>query len=116
MVNAVTVKGLAARLSKAEELVADGAVFPVAGLNGYAVVRNGDGDSMYFVRFESGHERCTCPDFANRQGKAGLPCKHILAAELALGNRPQQPAPAKRHMPPTELGLSLLKGTDKLAA
>lgn len=116
MVTATTVKSLAARLSKAEELVANGAVFPVAGLTGYAVVRNGDGDSMYFVRFESGHERCTCPDFAIRQSKAGLPCKHILAAQLALGGRPQSPAPAKRTPPPTELGLSLIMGERKAAA
>ncbi len=100
MVNAVTVKGLAARLDKAEQLVADGAVFPVAGCDSYAVVRNGGGDSMYLVRFDTGRENCTCPDFKNRQGTAGLPCKHILAAELALGDRPQPPAPAAAAVDP----------------
>ncbi|HUG13969.1 MAG TPA: hypothetical protein VMM78_03030 [Thermomicrobiales bacterium] len=95
MVTATTVKGLADRLARAEALVADGAVFSVAGLVGYAVVRNGDGDSMYFVRFESWYERCTCPDFAHRQGKAGLPYKHILAAELALGGPPPAAAPSQ---------------------
>jgi len=94
MVTAKTVKGLADRLAKAEALVTDGAVFPVAGCDGYAVVRNGDGTQMYLVRFAAGHENCTCPDFKNRQGVAGLPCKHILAAELALGNTPQPPTPA----------------------
>lgn len=94
MVTAKTVKGLADRLAKAEALVADGAVFPVAGSEGYAVVRNGDGTQMYLVRFTAGHENCTCPDFKQRQGKSGLPCKHILAAELALGSNPQPPAPA----------------------
>ena len=94
MVTAKTVQGLAARLDKAEALVADGAVYPVAGCDGYAVVRNGDGNQFYLVRFQSGHENCTCPDFKNRQGAAGLPCKHIMAAELALGDRPQPPAPA----------------------
>jgi len=94
MVSAKTVKGLADPLTKAEQLVADGAVFPVAGCAGYAVVRNGGSDSMYLVRFDAGHENCTCPDFKQRQGAAGLPCKHIMAAELALGDRPQPPAPA----------------------
>jgi hypothetical protein len=115
MVTAKTVKGLAERLAKAEALVADGAVYPVAGLAGYAVVKNGSGDSMYFVRFDAGHERCTCPDYQNRQGAAGLPCKHILAAELALGSTPQPPAtPAKR---PVDLapGIALITG-GKVAA
>ena len=94
MVTANTIKALATRLDKAEHLVADGSVYPVAGCDGYAVVRNGDGTQMYLVRFAAGHENCTCPDFKNRQGAAGLPCKHILAAELALGNTPQPPAPA----------------------
>ena len=94
MVTAQTVKGLAQRLEKAQELVDAGAVFPVAGLEGYAVVRNGDGTQMYMVQHAEGRERCTCPDFQHRQKSAGLPCKHILAAQLALGDRPQPPAPA----------------------
>jgi len=97
MVTATTVKALAARLEKAEQLVADGAVFPVAGCDGYVVVRNGDGNQFYLVRFDAGHENCTCPDFQQRQKAAGQPCKHLLAAELAgspLGtDRPQPPAP-----------------------
>ncbi|RIK36687.1 MAG: hypothetical protein DCC58_18970 [Chloroflexi bacterium] len=92
MVTAKTVKSLAERLTKAEQLVADGAVLPVAGLSGYAVVRNGDGSSMYLVRFEQSHEHCTCPDYQQRQKQAGLPCKHIMAAQLALGSTPQSPA------------------------
>jgi hypothetical protein len=93
MVTVKTVKGLADRVAQAEALDAAGAVFPVAGLNGYAVVRNGDGTQMYFVRYETAHERCTCPDFQNRQGAANLPCKHIMAAELALGSNPQPTPP-----------------------
>jgi len=93
MVTATTIKALATRLQKAEALVAGGAVYPVSGCDGYVVVRNGDGTQMYLVRFAAGHENCTCPDFKNRQGAAGLPCKHIMAAELALGDRPQPPAP-----------------------
>ena len=102
MVTAKVVKGLAERLERAEQLVAEGAVFPVAGLPGYAVVKNGDGTQFYFVCFESGHERCTCPDFEQRQKAAGLPCKHIMAAELALGSNPQQPAPASKVSPEAE--------------
>lgn len=89
MVSAATVKSLSERLAKAEQLITDGAVFPVAGCPGYAVVRNGDGDSMYLVRIDAGHENCTCPDYKNRQRAAGLPCKHIMAAELALGIAPE---------------------------
>jgi len=110
MVTAKTVKGLADRLTKAGQLVADGAVFPVAGCAGYAVVRNGGGDSMYLVRFEAGHENCTCPDFKQRQGTAALPCKHILAAQLALGNDPQSPAPVEVKRPDPAIGLAILTG------
>src|SRR4051794_9364249 len=94
MVTAKTVKGLAERLAKAGALVEAGAVFPVAGLDGYAVVCNGDGTQMYLVRFQAGHEHCTCPDYGQRQQTAGLPCKHLLAAELALGGDAQPPTPA----------------------
>src|SRR5688572_5990038 len=104
MVNATTVKGLAERLAKAEQLVVDGAVFPVAGLDGYSVVRNGDGTQMYLVRFESGHEHCTCPDFKQRQQQAGLPCKHILAAQLADGGNPAADALARELWDAVEAG------------
>ena len=83
MVTAATVKGLAERLAKAEQLVASGAVYPVAGLDGYAVVKNGDGSQMYLVRTDAEHEHCTCPDFTARQEAQGLPCKHLMAAQLA---------------------------------
>ncbi len=49
MVNAQDVRKLAERLAKAEAVVRDGAVFPVVGLDGYAVVRNGDGTKFYAV-------------------------------------------------------------------
>ena len=110
MVTAATVKSLATRLAKAEALIADGAVFPVAGCVGYAVVRNGGGDSMYLVRFDAGHENCTCPDFKQRQGTADLPCKHLMAAELALGGTaPQSPAPIAIRPDPA-IGLAILIG------
>ncbi len=50
---------------------------------------------MYLVRFDTGRENCTCPDFKNRQGTADLPCKHLLAAQIMeAGDKPQPPAPA----------------------
>lgn len=88
MVTAGMIKSLASRLSKAEELVQAGAVFPVAGQEGYSVVRNGDGSQMYLVRTTEGRENCSCPDFQQRQKRAGMPCKHILAAQL-LGQQGQ---------------------------
>ena len=83
-------------MSKAEQLVADGAVFPVARLPGYAVLRNGDATQMYLVRFEEGKESCTCPDFQHRQSKAGQPCKHILAATIGTTGE-AAPEPASRN-------------------
>ena len=102
MVTATTVKGLATRLEKAKALVADGAVFPVAGCDGYAVVRNGDGTQMYLVRMDAGHENCTCPDFKQRQQAAQLPCKHILAAQLAFSSAPQ-PTPSAAAADPVKI-------------
>lgn len=94
MVTAKTIKGLSERLGRAEELVVTGAVFPVAGLDGYAVVRNGDGTQMYLVRFETGQEHCTCRDFTERQKALELPCKHILAAQLATDGGAGRVAPS----------------------
>jgi predicted nucleic acid-binding Zn finger protein len=91
MVNVLTVKGLVDRYAKAEALIEAGAVVPAAGLAGYAVVRNGDGTQMYLVRFEAEHQNCTCPDFQERQKDADLPCKHLIAAELAA-TRAAKPA------------------------
>jgi len=119
MVTAKMVQALAARLDKAELLVTDGAVFPVAGLADYAVVRNGDGTQMYLVRITDGHENCTCPDYQQRQKAAGMPCKHLLAAQLALENTPQPPA-APVAMLPTKIdpsaGLAAIMAPRKVAA
>lgn len=115
MVSASEIRKLAERLAKAEELVDAGAVFPVAGLEGYAVVRNGDGNSMYLVRFEAGKESCTCPDFQQRQSKAGQPCKHILAASLgASSEAPTTPAAEPERMD-VAAEIKRLKGERSLA-
>jgi len=106
MVTAKTVKGLAERLIKAEQLVESGAVYPVAGCERYWVVKNGTGDSMYLVRTDAGHEHCSCPDFQQRQKAAGLPCKHLLAAQIVVaGETPQPPAPVA--MLPTKIDSAL---------
>lgn len=83
MVNAKQVAGMVERFQKAQALVAASAVSPISGLDGYYVVRNGNGDSMYLVRIDAEHECCSCPDFQQRQKDAGMPCKHLLAAQLA---------------------------------
>ena len=132
MVTAQTVKGLAQRLEKAQVLVDDGAVFAVAGVAGYAVVRNGDGSQMYLVEYGAGRERCSCPDYQQRQKMAGLPCKHIIAAQLALGDRPQASAPAavpvedpataddpewmRQGRPDPAVGIAILTGQPRRAA
>ena len=87
---------LVQRLAKAEQL--DGVVHPVAGLDEHAVVRNGDGNSYYLVCLEPGHESCSCPDYQQRQNKAGMPCKHLLATQLATQGTAEKPrkAPVKR--------------------
>ena len=58
MVTVNEVRKLAERLSKVEALVEVGAFFPAVGLPGYAVVRNGDSNSMYLIRHETGVEHC----------------------------------------------------------
>ena len=83
MMAAKTIKGLAERLAKAEALVAAGSVSPVAGLEGYYVVLNGDGTQHYLVHLkEDGEACCSCPDYLQRQSKVGEGCKHIFASEL----------------------------------
>lgn len=121
MVSANEIRKLAERLAKAEALVESGAVFPVAGLEGYAVVRNGNGDSMYLVRFDAGKESCTCPDFQQRQSKLGQPCKHQLSVQIfnerATGKAGEEsPAPVQE---PTKIDVATeikrLKGQRSIA-
>jgi hypothetical protein len=107
MVNVHQVKTLAARPAKAEALVRDGVVFPVAGLDGYAVVRNGHGTQMYLVRHAADHEHCTCPDFQHRQGK------HILAAQIAAGSAPQAPDAETVKRLKAKHSLALLNGDEE---
>lgn len=82
MVNAEQVAGLVERFQKAQELVAAGAVSQISGVEGYFVVRNGDGTQHYLVRIEADNECCSRPDFQQRQKAAGQPCKHLLSSQL----------------------------------
>lgn len=66
------------RLADARELVASGAVTPRAG---GALVRTGDVEHR--VTFGPAADRCTCPWWGRHQGNRG-PCRHVLAARLAV--------------------------------
>ena len=76
------VRGLASRLERAQAIADAGAVQPVAGLPDTYVVRNGDGTQHYLVDVEPGKEHCTCPDYQHHGQPLGLPCKHIMAAQI----------------------------------
>ena len=75
-------RGLASRLERAQAIADAGAVQPIAGLSSTYVVRNGDGTQHYLVSTEPDRERCTCPDYQHHGKPLGLPCKHIMAAQI----------------------------------
>ncbi len=102
MVTASVIRGLARRLEKAEFLVADGAVDPIDGCDGYFAVKNGDGAQVYLVNTTDGREKCSCPDFTEWQGPVGLTCKHQLAVEVEPKVTDENPRPDRR------LGMLLL--------
>jgi len=68
------------RLKEAREIVSTGGVRTIGPEEAY--VRGSDVEHR--VRRKDGSFVCTCPWFSRNQGKRG-PCKHILAAEIALG-------------------------------
>ena len=74
------VRGLASRLERAQAIADAGAVQPIAGSPDTWVVRNGDGTQFYLVCTEPERESCTCPDYQHHA--LGLPCKHIMAAQI----------------------------------
>ncbi|MBN1909143.1 MAG: SWIM zinc finger family protein [Pirellulales bacterium] len=45
------------------------------------------GDVTYFVRLRPEGDRCSCPWFSRHQGQRG-PCKHVLAARMAVAPPP----------------------------
>jgi len=79
MLTTQQIKGLVERYQKAVELVEQGKVAPVYGQDGVYCVLNGEGDA-YLVNLAQ--ESCTCPDHQYRARKLGIPCKHLIAAQL----------------------------------
>ncbi|GBD17682.1 hypothetical protein HRbin27_00166 [bacterium HR27] len=73
------IKGLAERYEKAVALVEQGKVAPVYGQDGVYCVLNGEG---YAYLVNLAQESCTCPDHQYRAKKLGIPCKHLIAAQL----------------------------------
>ena len=71
------IEGLYKRLEKARELVADGKVHPVIGMEEHFVVESSNGEGFYLV-----NGQCTCPDAGQRTETHNGWCKHNLAVEL----------------------------------
>ena len=79
MMTTQQIKGLAERYQKAVELVEQGKVAPVYGQDGVYCVLNGEG---YAYLVNLAQESCTCLDHQYRAKKLGIPCKHLIAAQL----------------------------------
>ena len=71
-------RGLASRLERAQAIADAGTVQPIAGSPDTWVVR--DGTQHYLVSTEPERESCTCGDYQHHA--LGLPCKHIMAAQI----------------------------------
>ena len=71
------IEALNERLERARQLVADGLVSPVIGMESHYVVRSSDGDGYYLVNGE-----CSCPDAEYRSDVHSGWCKHFLSVEL----------------------------------
>jgi hypothetical protein len=69
------IEALNQRLEKARQIVAEGKVHPIVGMENHFTVEGGKG--FYLV---NGH--CSCPDAKNREGLHRGFCKHKLAVEL----------------------------------
>ena len=71
------IEGMSKRLEKARQLVTDGKIQPVLGMESHYVVESSKGDGFYLVNGE-----CTCPDARRRIDVHNGWCKHNLAMEL----------------------------------
>ncbi len=65
------------RLDRARQLVTDGLVSPVIGMEAHYIVRSSDGNSFYLV-----NGKCSCPDAEYRSDAHSGWCKHYLSVEL----------------------------------
>lgn len=83
MLTVKEVQGLAERLKRAEWIAAAKLVAGTVSSSGYVDVWNAGGTGTYLVCITPGNESCSCPDFQQRQKDAGLPCKHMLAVQMA---------------------------------
>ncbi len=70
------------RLADARELVTAGRV---------TLTQDGALSGDHRVSFAAGGDTCTCPWWGKHRGTRG-PCKHVLAARIALGGAPGRPA------------------------
>ena len=71
------IEGLSQRLTKAHQIVTQGKVKPVLGMDNHYVVESSTGDGFYLVNGE-----CTCQDSKQRTELHNGWCKHNLAVEL----------------------------------
>ena len=78
------IEGLSKRLEKVRQILADGKVHPVIGMDSHYCVAASDGQGFYMVNGE-----CTCPDANQRTELHNGWCKHNLAVELFKENQPQ---------------------------
>jgi DNA-binding transcriptional ArsR family regulator len=87
------VEELQPRLLDARALVANGGVrvLPREGDHHEVEVLVQGTGVEHVVRLRGEDERCTCPWYSRNQGARG-PCKHILAAHIALGDAPSDGA------------------------
>ena len=92
MVSPVTqIESLYKRLEKARQLVTDGRVHPVVGMDGHFVVQ---GNAGYYLVI-CGHEQCncTCPDHQQRQEVHHGWCKHRITVAVFQESQAQAEAP-----------------------
>lgn len=90
------------RLAAARALAGSGGVTTLGA--GGARVRSGGTDYVVRLADAPGQgDRCTCPWYARHRGARG-PCKHVLAARLALGGSSPAPVPAPTPAPTTRHG------------
>ena len=71
------IEALHQRLERAREIVAEGRVQPVLGMEEHYVIQSSTGQGYYMV-----NDTCTCPDARERSELTKGLCKHRLAALL----------------------------------
>ena len=73
------IEALHCRLEKAREIVAEGKVRPVLGMDEHFTVESSTGEGHYLV-----NATCSCPDATNRTELTKGLCKHRLAVLVYL--------------------------------